>query len=120
MSEGPRLGGTEIDTGRSLTFGFDGTPLAGHPGDSVASALLGAGVRIVGRSFKYHRPRGVWGIGVEEPNAIVDIAQGKRRMPNCLATTTRLVEGMEIESVQGDPSARRDRWSLLDRVARFI
>lgn len=120
MSAWPRLGGTEIDTGRSLTFRFDGTPLAGHPGDTVASALLGTGVRIIGRSFKYHRPRGVWGIGVEEPNAIVDIAQGKRRMPNCLATTTRLVEGMEIESVQGTQSARRNRWSLLDRVARFI
>ena len=59
---------------RPLRFTFDGKPYAGFEGDSIASALLANGVGVVGRSFKYHRPRGIWGAWTEEPNAIVDVA----------------------------------------------
>jgi sarcosine oxidase subunit alpha len=67
--------GGNVDRGRPLAFTFDGAPHVGFAGDSIASALLANGVRIVGRSFKYHRPRGVWGAWTEEPNAIVDVTR---------------------------------------------
>ncbi|TIT17997.1 MAG: hypothetical protein E5W86_22155, partial [Mesorhizobium sp.] len=66
-----RLAGGLIDRSRTLNFSFDGKRYQGHPGDTLASALLANGVRLVGRSFKYHRPRGVLSAGSEEPNAIV-------------------------------------------------
>ena len=64
-----------VDRGRPLAFTFDGAPHVGFAGDSIASALLANGVSIVGRSFKYHRPRGIWGAWTEEPNAIVDVTR---------------------------------------------
>ena len=67
--------GGQVDRGRGYAFTFDGKPYLGFAGDSIASALLANGVRIVGRSFKYHRPRGVWGAWTEEPNAIVDVTR---------------------------------------------
>ncbi|RUW02212.1 2Fe-2S iron-sulfur cluster-binding protein, partial [Mesorhizobium sp. M1A.F.Ca.IN.020.03.1.1] len=60
-------GGCDIDRARPLSFTFDGTRVDGFAGDTIASALLASGRAIVGRSFKYHRPRGIWGSGVEEP-----------------------------------------------------
>ncbi|TIU29027.1 MAG: hypothetical protein E5W38_22295, partial [Mesorhizobium sp.] len=61
-------GGSDIDRARPLTFTFDGRRVEGFAGDTIASALLASGQAVVGRSFKYHRPRGIWGSGVEEPN----------------------------------------------------
>ena len=72
------LRGGLIDRGRALAFSFDGRSYVGRPGDTLASALLANGVHLVGRSFKYHRPRGVFGAGVEEPNAMVELRQGAR------------------------------------------
>ena len=69
--------GGEIDRSRRLRFRFNGRELAGHPGDSLASALMANGVRVVGRSFKYHRPRGIVSVGTEETNALVQI-EGRR------------------------------------------
>mgnify|MGYP001243345780 FL=1 len=106
--------------GPELAFTFDGKALAGRPGDTIASALLAADVRVVGRSFKYHRPRGVWGAGAEEPNALVDVGLGGRAFPNQRATTTPLAEGMAVRSVNAYPSAAADRARLLDRVSAFI
>ena len=68
--------GGGVDRGQPLAFTFDGKPYSGVMGDSIASALIANGVRIVGRSFKYHRPRGIWGAWTEEPNAIVDVTRG--------------------------------------------
>ena len=65
-------GGTALDRSRPLSFTFDGRTVEGFAGDTLASALLAGGVRVLGRSFKYHRPRGLWGAGVEEPNALVE------------------------------------------------
>ncbi len=70
--------GGAVDRGRPLAFTFDGKPYAGFAGDSIASALLANGVSIVGRSFKYHRPRGIWGAWTEEPNAIVDVTRERQ------------------------------------------
>src|SRR5688572_27616484 len=76
-----------IDRSRHLAFRFDGREYEGHPGDTLASALLASGVRLVGRSFKYHRPRGILTAGSEEPNALVDLGAGALHEPNSRATT---------------------------------
>ena len=65
--------GGVIDRTRSLNFTFDGRSYAGYPGDTLASALLANGERLVGRSFKYHRPRGIFSAGAEEPNALIEV-----------------------------------------------
>ncbi|TDK50561.1 FAD-dependent oxidoreductase [Antarcticimicrobium luteum] len=109
-----------IDRGTTLRFRFDGRAYTGHPGDTLASALLANGVRVLGRSFKYHRPRGVWGAWFDDPNAIFDVALEGNEIPNCPATTTPLVEGMEARVVNAWPSARRDVKGGLDLLHRWL
>ena len=79
------LDGGHIDRSRTLRFTFDGKFMEGHPGDTLASALLANGTRLVARSFKYHRPRGIFSAGVEEPNALVELRGGDRQEPNTLS-----------------------------------
>lgn len=67
-----------IDRSRTVRFSWGGQPYEGHPGDTLASALLANGVRLMGRSFKYHRPRGVVASGPEEPNALMNLGTGNR------------------------------------------
>ncbi|TIN04570.1 MAG: hypothetical protein E5Y38_03080, partial [Mesorhizobium sp.] len=74
-----------IDRSTPLTFRFDGKTLSGFQGDTLASALVANGVKLVGRSFKYHRPRGILTAGSEEPNALVELRSGARREPNTKA-----------------------------------
>jgi sarcosine oxidase subunit alpha len=105
------------DRGRPLAFTFDGRPYVGFAGDSIASALLANRVRIVGRSFKYHRPRGVWGAWTEEPNAIVDVTREGKTTPNLRATTEALENDMAVRSVNATPTAASDRAALIDRLA---
>ncbi|WP_104492962.1 sarcosine oxidase subunit alpha family protein [Paracoccus denitrificans] len=93
-----RLTGGLIDRARNLRFTFDGRTYAGHPGDTLASALLANGVRLMGRSFKYHRPRGVFSAGSEEPNALVELRSGARKEPNTRATVAELYDGLEAAS----------------------
>ncbi|HEY2395112.1 MAG TPA: 2Fe-2S iron-sulfur cluster-binding protein [Rudaea sp.] len=112
--------GNEIDRRQRLDFTFDGQPLSGFAGDTVASALLANGVRIVGRSFKYHRPRGIFTAGGEEPNAIVDLRHAQRHDPNARATLEPLQQGMVIRSTHARGTAQRDTFSFLDRFSRFI
>lgn len=109
-----------IDRHTRLSFSFDGKTYAGFEGDTVASALLGAGVRILGRSFKYHRPRGVWGAWSDDPNGIVDITLDSVAYPNCQATTTRLKDGMQVRSVNAWPNAQNDVKGVLDLAHRFL
>src|ERR1700751_374798 len=87
-----------IDRGVALGFRFDGEPLAGHPGDTLASALLAPGKTLFGRPFKYHRPRGVLPAGREEPNALVEMRVGSRREPNPRAAAAELFDGLEAMS----------------------
>ena len=75
-----------IDRSKKVRFSFDGEQLTGHHGDTLASALLANGIRLVGRSFKYHRPRGVISAGSSEPNALVELREGARKEANTRAT----------------------------------
>ena len=116
------LGMGRIDRSRRLSFTFDGKELTGFAGDTLASALLANGVHLVGRSFKYHRPRGILGSGADEPNALVGIRRDSaRETPNLLATQVELYEGLEAVSQNRHPSLEHDRMAVNDRLlSRFI
>ena len=109
-----------IDRSRTLRFTFDGRAMTGHPGDTLASALVANGVRLVGRSFKYHRPRGITSAGAEEPNALVELGSGARREPNTRATTAELFDGLQAASQNRFPSLRWDLLSVNQWVAPFL
>ncbi len=109
-----------IDRTRPLNFTFDGKPYQGFAGDTVASALMASGARVMGRSFKYHRPRGVWSAWVDEPNAIMTVTLNGRELPNCLATTTHLEEGMQVRAVNAWPTAQFDIKGGLDFFHRWL
>lgn len=120
MSAERLTSGGKIDRGQQLSFTFDGMSYSGFKGDTLASALLANGVRIVGRSFKYHRPRGVWGAWVDDPNAIFNVRLGGYEFPNCAGATTYLVDGMELKAVNAWPSARFDVKGGLDLFHRWL
>jgi heterotetrameric sarcosine oxidase alpha subunit len=112
--------GGRIDRSRPLRFTFDGKSYGGFHGDTLASALLANGVRLVGRSFKYHRPRGILSAGSEEPNALVELRSGARREPNTRATTIELYEGLEATSQNRWPSLRFDLLSMTAPLSPFM
>ena len=109
-----------IDRSSRLAFTFDGRRLEGQAGDTLASALLAHGVRLMGRSFKYHRPRGVLGAGVEEPNALVEVGSGGRFEPNTRATDLFLYEGLTAASQNRWPSLGFDAGAANQLIAPFI
>ncbi len=115
-----RLKGGLVDQSRALAFTFDGQTFQGHPGDTLASALLANGVRLMGRSFKYHRPRGPLTSGSEEPNALVELRMGARQEPNTRATVAELYEGLEAKSQNRWPSLRRDALAINDLFSDFL
>jgi heterotetrameric sarcosine oxidase alpha subunit len=104
--------GGAIDRTRPLAFTFDGRAYTGYSGDTLASALLANGVRVVGRSFKYHRPRGVFTAGPEEPNALVRVGDGARAEPNTRATMVELYDGLVAASQNRWPSLGFDLLAL--------
>jgi sarcosine oxidase subunit alpha len=112
--------GQGIDRSRLLSFEFNGRPLFGHPGDTLASALLANDVRLVGRSFKLHRPRGIYSCGVEEPNALVDLSEGATRTPNMRATQVELYEGLVASSVNCWPSVEFDLGAINSRISALL
>ena len=120
MSQSHRTDGGQIDRSRTLRFTFDGLPYTGHPGDTLASALLANGVRLMGRSFKYHRPRGPLSAGSEEPNALVELRTGGRQEPNTRATVVELYDGLEATSQNRWPSLRFDALAINDRLNAFF
>jgi sarcosine oxidase subunit alpha len=97
-----------IDRATSLAFTFDGVSYRGHPGDTLASALVANGVKLVGRSFKYHRPRGLLSAGAEEPNGLIELRAGARREPNTRATVIDLHDGLVATSQNRWPSLAFD------------
>jgi methylglutamate dehydrogenase subunit C len=115
-----RLSGGLIDRSQRLRARFDGKEIVGFAGDTLASALLANGVRLVGRSFKYHRPRGIVTAGPEEPNALVELRGGARREPNTRATTIEMFEGLQAASQNRWPSLRFDLLSLNSLLAPFF
>ena len=100
--------GKAIDETYRISFKFNGKTYYGFKGDTLSSALLANNVHLVGRSFKYHRPRGFLGAGVEEPNAMVQLHEGDRSEPNIMATEVELVEGLKAKSQNCWPSVKFD------------
>ena len=109
--------GGRIDRSQELAFRFDGRRYTGHPGDTLASALLANGVTLFARSFKYHRPRGVMTAGSEEPNALVLLEPGRFAEPNLRATEIELYDGLTAESVNRWPSLRFDLGAVTGLVS---
>ncbi len=109
-----------IDRSKSLRFRFDDRWMAGYQGDTLASALIANGVKLVGRSFKYHRPRGILTAGSEEPNALVQIGQGAAMQPNLRATTAELYDGMYATSQNCWPSLKWDLLEINDLLSPFL
>jgi sarcosine oxidase subunit alpha len=106
--------------GAPLHFTFDGRALTGRVGDTLAAALLANGIHFVGRSFKYHRPRGIVAAGVEEPNAIMAVGSGARLDTNTQATSVELSEGLEARSINAWPSIRWDLGASIGWFGRFL
>ena len=109
-----------VDRAKPLRFRFNGDEYGGYDGDTLASALLANGVRLVNRSFKLHRPRGIVGCGAEEPNAILQIGTGAATLPNQRATQVRLYDGLEARSTRGWPGLRVDASSMNDLFGRVF
>ena len=108
-------GAGRLTPAKTVRFTFDGQNLTGLEGDTVASALLANGIHLVGRSFKYHRPRGILSAGSEEPNALVDIERDKsRKQPNVRATVQEIYDGLKVKSQNRWPSLTFDVGAVND------
>jgi sarcosine oxidase subunit alpha len=112
--------GRLIDRSKKVTFTFNGTSMQGFEGDTLASALLANDQMMMGRSFKYHRPRGVVASGAEEPNALVGLGQGNRFEPNQRATTTELFNGLTSVSQNHWPNLEFDIGAINTHLSRFL
>ena len=109
-----------IDRSQPRGFRFDGARYQGYAGDTLASALLANGVHLVGRSFKYHRPRGIVAAGAEEPNALVQLGEGARSDPNLRATQVELVEGLTARAQNCWPSVGFDIGAANNAMSRLF
>ena len=120
----PQLGrlssGGRINRDAPLTFTFDGKSYKGYEGDTLASALLANNVHLVGRSFKYHRPRGIMAAGAEEPNALVRVGKGAFAEPNLRASQVALYDGLYAESQNRFPSLKADVGAVNSLLSRFF
>jgi methylglutamate dehydrogenase subunit C len=121
MSQSHRLKNAGlIDRSKPLSFTFDGKRYQGFSGDTLASALLANGVALMGRSFKYHRPRGVLTAGSEEPNAFVELRDGARHEPNVRATMAELYDGLVAQSQNRWPSLSFDMMAINSVLSPFF
>ncbi|WP_298855807.1 sarcosine oxidase subunit alpha family protein [uncultured Ruegeria sp.] len=109
-----------IDRNSPIRFSFDGSEIAGYRGDSVASAFLASGRKLIARSFKYHRPRGVMGVGSEEANALITVGSGGETDPNVRATMQEIYDGLEVRSQNRWPSLGFDILAANDLAASFL
>ena len=109
-----------INREKHVNFKFDGNDYKGFEGDTVASALLASGKKLFGRSFKYHRPRGVLTAGSEEPNALLTVGQGAFQDPNIRATTQEIFEGLITKSQNNWPNLHYDILSANDLFSNFL
>lgn len=112
--------GSGVNTSRPVVFRYDGVVYQGVEGDTLASALLANGVRLVGRSFKYHRPRGIFTAGPEEPNALVQLEEGQFTEPNTRATQVMLYQGLSARSQNCFPSVGFDLGAVNSLISRFL
>ena len=109
-----------INRDKKISFTFNGKKYFGYEGDTLASALLANGIHLVGRSFKYHRPRGFFGAGVDEPNAKVQLYKGAKTEPNANATEVELVEGLIVKSQNCWPSVSFDFGAINNLFQKFF
>ena len=116
----PAAAGLWIERARPVSFTFNGRRLTGLRGDTLASALLANGIALVGRSFKLHRPRGIWSCGVEEPSSLVDVGCGGRHTANVRATALPLVAGLAARSVNCWPGVGFDVGALTGACAALL
>jgi sarcosine oxidase subunit alpha len=112
--------GRLIDRDTPVSFTFDGKRMTGYAGDTVASAVMANGQRLFGRSFKYHRPRGIIGLGSEEPNALVGVGEGVRHEPNLRATQVELYDGLVAVSQNRWPNLDFDIGAFNNRLSRLF
>ena len=120
MTQSFRISGGLIDRKSAIKFTFNGKKMEGYHGDTLASALLANGQKIVGRSFKYHRPRGIFSAGPEEPNALVQLRTGAAQEPNTRATVAELFNGLVASSQNHRGSLEFDLMSIADVAAPFL
>jgi len=121
MSQNFRLNkGGHVNRNKKISFKFNGKKYFGYEGDTLASALIANGVHLIGRSFKYHRPRGFIGAGVDEPNAKVQLYSGAKTEPNAVATEVELVEGLVAKSQNCFPSVRFDFGAINNFLHKFF
>ena len=105
---------------KKVSFFFDRKKYIGYEGESLASALIANGIKLVGRSFKYHRPRGIFALGSEEPNALVRVNKDNRVEPNIPATQVELFEGLVVESQNRWPSLTFDLGSINSIFSKLL
>ena len=110
----------KINRDKRILFTWDNKEYSGYEGDSLASALLANDIRIVGRSFKYHRPRGIMSCGVEESGALVTVGSGSKRDPNIRATTQELYDGLDANGQNAFPSVNFDFGGINNYLGRFF
>ena len=108
-----------LDSSTPISFTFDGRTYQGCKGDTLASALLANNIHLTGRSFKYHRPRGIMAAGAEEPNALVGVGTGGRIEPNVKATQVELYDGLVAISQNRFPSLKLDVGEINSVLSRF-
>ena len=120
MTQSNRIAGGLVDRSKQLSFTFNNKSMTGYEGDTLASALLANGQRLVGRSFKYHRPRGIFSAGSEEPNAMVHLRRGAAQEPNTRATVAELFNGLEATSQNHRGSLEFDLMSVTDLASPFL
>ena len=120
MNQKNRIDGGLIDRQSTLNFTFDDHHYTGFKGDTLASALLANNITLVGRSFKYHRPRGILTSGSSEPNALVELIKGNTKEPNSRATTIKLFDELKAKSQNCWPSLKYDIQSINDCFAPFL
>lgn len=120
MSTRLATGGRLLNKSQAVTFSFNNRTFKGFEGDTLASALLANDQMLMGRSFKYHRPRGVVASGAEEPNGLVNMGQGGKFEPNQRVTTTELFEGLEARSQNHWPSLEFDVGAVNAKLSRFM
>ena len=120
MSQLFRINGGLTDRSKPINFTFNNKQMVGYEGDTLASALLANGQRLVGRSFKYHRPRGIFSAGSEEPNALVQLRTGAHQEPNTRATVTELFDGLTATSQNHRGSLGFDFMSVTDLLSPFL
>ena len=120
MSQTHRIEGGLIDRSQVLNFTWNGKKMQGHQGDTLASALLANGQILMGRSFKYHRPRGVFSAGSEEGSALVQLRKGAAQEPNTRSTVAELFDGLEATSQNHRGSLENDLMAVTDLLSPFL